>query len=488
MQLLSQLLTKVKTISVIGNVDIKIQNVQFDSRKIISNSLFVATIGTVSDGHNFIEKAIKSGAIAIICQNLPDNLHANITYILVENAAKALGFIATNFYQNPSQNIKIVAITGTNGKTTNATLLYNLFRKLGYKVGMLSTVENLINDTVVEATHTTPDAIQLNFLMQKMVTEGCTHCFMEASSHAIDQDRMAGICLDGAVFTNITHDHLDYHFTFDAYIKAKKKLFDELPTSAFALTNIDDKRGLVMLQNTQASTHTFALKQLAEFKGKLLSCGLQGIEMHIDNFPVWFKLIGEFNAYNILGVYATAVLLGENKENVLATLSAVSGAKGRFETVLSPSGVIGIIDYAHTPDALENVLKTIQNLRTRIETVYCIVGCGGNRDAAKRPIMANIACKYADKVILTSDNPRNEDPEVILSQMKAGIEGQFYKKYILITDRLLAIKNAVSQAQKGDIILLAGKGHENYQEILGVKHPFDDKKVLEMEFSNAINA
>ncbi len=482
MQLLSSIITKIKTISIFGNTQIEIKDIQFDSRKVNQKSLFVATRGTNVDGHEFISKAIYNGAVAVVCEILPEAENQNITFIQVENAAAALGIMASNYYQNPSQNLKVVAITGTNGKTTNVTLLYNLFRKLGYKVGMLSTVQNLINGTIVEATHTTPDAVQMNFLMHKMVLAGCTHCFMEASSHAIDQDRISGISIDGAVFTNITHDHLDYHGTFDAYIKAKKKLFDNLPTSAFALSNIDDKRGLVMLQNSKATNHTFALKQAAEFKGKLLSCGLQGLEMQIDNINIWFKLIGEFNAYNLLGVYATAVLLGENKEKVLEALSAVSGAKGRFETILSKNGVVAIVDYAHSPDALENVLKTIQNLRTRNETVYCIVGCGGNRDAAKRPIMANIACQYADKVILTSDNPRNEDPNSILEQMKTGIEGQYFKKYSTIADRHAAIQHAVNQAQSGDIILIAGKGHENYQEIKGVKQHFDDREEVENAF------
>ncbi|TAG54748.1 MAG: UDP-N-acetylmuramoyl-L-alanyl-D-glutamate--2,6-diaminopimelate ligase [Cytophagales bacterium] len=482
MKRLTQLLTKVKTEEIVGHKEIEISNIQFDSRKVFVKSMFVAVRGSAVDGHNYIEKAIEMGAVCIVCEEIPQNVNPKITYIKVINSTVTLGYIASNFYDNPSLDLKIVAVTGTNGKTTNVTLLYNLFRKLNYKVGMLSTVKNLINDEEIEATHTTPDALQINLLMQKMVNEGCEFCFMEASSHAIDQNRMAGINLTGAVFTNITHDHLDYHKTFDAYIKAKKKLFDELPTSAFALTNLDDKRGAVMLQNTNASVHSFALKQMAEFKGKLLSNGLQGIELEIEKTSVWFRLIGEFNAYNILGVYATAVLLGENKEDILTALSSVSGAKGRFETVLSKSGIIGIVDYAHTPDAVENVLKTIENLRTRNETVYCIIGCGGNRDASKRPIMANIACKYADKVILTSDNPRNEDPEEILNQMEVGVEGQYFKKYSIITDRLFAIQEAVRLSKKGDIILVAGKGHEDYQEIKGVKFHFDDKKVLENEF------
>lgn len=480
MKKLSEILASIKIEQKINFDDIEIKDIQFDSRKVTQGSVFVATRGTQVDGHDFITKAIENGAKVIVCEDVLKDYKTPV--IKVKNTAIALGQMAANFYDNPSQKLKVVAVTGTNGKTTNVTLLYNLFKKLGYKVGVLSTVQNYVDDKIIAATHTTPDAVQMNHLMAQMVEAGCVYCFMEASSHAIYQERMAGLSLAGAVFTNITHDHLDYHITFDNYISAKKKLFDDLPQSAFALANMDDKRGAVMLQNTKATKHFFSLKNIAEFKARLLSNGLQGLEMDIENQSVWFRLIGEFNAYNLLGVYATAVLLGQNKQKVLTALSATSGAKGRFEQVVSKSGIIGIVDYAHTPDALENVLKTIESLRTRNETVFAIVGCGGNRDNAKRPIMANLACKYADKIILTSDNPRNEDPEDILNQMEADIEGQYYKKFVRITDRHKAIQHAVNQAKPNDIILLAGKGHENYQEIKGIKHHFDDREELEKCF------
>lgn len=480
MKKLSEILASVKIEQKINSEDIEIKDIQFDSRKVTQGSVFVATRGTQLDGHDFIDKSIENGAKVIVCEEVLKDYNAIV--IIVKNTAIALGQMAANFYDNPSQKLKVVAVTGTNGKTTNVTLLYNLFKKLGYKVGVLSTVQNYVDDKIIAATHTTPDAVQMNHLMAQMVDAGCAYCFMEASSHAIHQERMAGLSLAGAVFTNITHDHLDYHITFDNYISAKKKLFDDLPQSAFALANMDDKRGAIMLQNTKATKHFFSLKNIAEFKARLLSNGLQGLEMDIENQSVWFRLIGEFNAYNLLGVYATAVLLGQNKQKVLTALSATSGAKGRFEQVISKSGIIGIVDYAHTPDALENVLKTIESLRTRNETVFAIVGCGGNRDNAKRPIMANMACKYADKAILTSDNPRNEDPEDILNQMETGIEGQYFKKFVRITDRHKAIQHAVNQAKPNDIILLAGKGHENYQEIKGLKHHFDDREELEKCF------
>ncbi|MDX2191039.1 MAG: UDP-N-acetylmuramoyl-L-alanyl-D-glutamate--2,6-diaminopimelate ligase [Bacteroidota bacterium] len=482
MKSLIDILSKVKSEQIIGSKEISIESIEFDSRNIKKNALFVAVKGTVSDGHNYISKSIELGAIAIICEVLPDQLSDKVTYIVVKDSSIALGFVASNFYDNPSHQLKVVAVTGTNGKTTNVTLMYNLFRGLGYKVGMLSTVQNLINDRVIPATHTTPDALQMNLLMAQMVSEGCSFCFMEASSHAIEQNRMAGISLTGAVFTNITHDHLDYHITFDNYIKAKKKLFDELHASAFALSNRDDKRGEVMLQNTKATKHYFSLKNNSEFKGRLLSNSLLGLEMEIDQQQIYFKLIGEFNAYNLLGVYATAVLLGQSKTEVLTKLSSTSGAKGRFEQMISKSGIIGIVDYAHTPDALENVLKTIEGLRTRNENVITIVGCGGNRDATKRPIMAQIACNMSDKVILTSDNPRNENPEDILDQMQQGVKPSQYKKCTRITDRLKAIEEAVSNAQPNDIILVAGKGHENYQEIKGVKHHFDDFEAIKSAY------
>ncbi|HLW21153.1 MAG TPA: UDP-N-acetylmuramoyl-L-alanyl-D-glutamate--2,6-diaminopimelate ligase, partial [Cyclobacteriaceae bacterium] len=400
-----------------------------------------------------------------------------VTYVQVVSAAKALGIIASNFYDHPSQKLKVIAVTGTNGKTTIATLLHQLFMELGHISGLLSTVENKINDTVVTATHTTPDAIAINELLVEMVNAGCTYCFMEASSHAIVQERMAGLKLAGAVFSNISHDHLDYHGTFEEYIWAKKRLFDELPKDAFALVNADDKRGLVMLQNTKASKHTYALKFPADFKAKIITNTLQGLELDIQGKAVWFRLIGKFNAYNLLAVLGAAVLLGEEEEEVMMQLSMMKGAQGRFET-FECQGIIAIVDYAHTPDALENVLKTIQGVRTGGEQVITVVGCGGNRDKGKRPIMANIACQYSTKVVLTSDNPRNEDPMEILQDMQAGVNPVSMRKVVTIPDRREAIKNACLMVAAGDIILVAGKGHETYQEIKGVRYPFDDLVVV----------
>lgn len=478
MKELKDILYKVSLTSTIGNMEVEVDDVVFDSRKIKEGCVFVAIKGTQVDGHVYIEQAVAGGAVAIICEQMPKNVSKDVTYVQVSNTAKALGIIAANFYDNPSDYIQIVAITGTNGKTTTATLLHQLFMEMGYVSGLLSTVENKINDEVIPATHTTPDAISLNQLLKKMLKEGCTHCFMEASSHAIIQERMAGIKLAGAVFTNISHDHLDYHGTFDEYIKAKKKLFDELPQGAFALINADDKRGMVMLQNTKASKHSYALKHPADYKAKILSNTLQGLEMDINNKSVWFRIIGEFNAYNILAVLGVGVLLGEDEEEVLMQLSKVKGAQGRFDQQ-SYKGITTIVDYAHTPDALENVLKTIQGLRSGIEKVITLIGCGGNRDKGKRPVMANIACQYSDKVILTSDNPRDEEPMAIIRDMEAGLNPVSYKKTMLIEDRREAIKAAIMFAEKGDIILIAGKGHETYQEIKGVKYPFDDRIVAQ---------
>lgn len=418
------------------------------------------------------------GAVAVLAEELPAEHQQDVTYLQVADSAEALGVLAANFYGNPSEKLQMVAVTGTNGKTTTATLMYKLFRGLGYNAGLLSTVRNLVNDKEIPATHTTPDAVQLNALLAMMVEEGCTYCFMEASSHAIVQRRMNGLKLAGAIFTNITHDHLDYHQTFDSYIAAKKLLFDELPKGAWALTNIDDKRGMVMLQNTKAAKYTYALKKAADYKAKLISNTLQGLELDIDHKNIWFKLIGDFNAYNLLAVYAAAVLLGEDSDEVLVQLSGISTAPGRFEQVTSEGGVVAVVDYAHTPDALENVLQTIANFRTGNEQVITVVGCGGNRDKAKRPVMAGIASNLSDKVILTSDNPRNEEPETILAEMQAGVSASNMRKVLTITDRREAIRTACMMAQAGDIVLVAGKGHETYQEIKGVKHPFDDRQVL----------
>jgi len=405
-------------------------------------------------------------------------LHDGITYVRVKNSAAALGIIAANFYDNPSNELKLVGITGTNGKTTTATLLHELFMQLGYQVGLLSTVVNKIGNEAIPSTHTTPNAVELNKLLRKMVEAGCDYCFMEVSSHAIHQHRVTGVAFSGAVFTNITHDHLDYHKTFDEYIKAKKMFFDMLPENAFALVNKDDKNGMVMLQNTKAKPYTFALKSAADFTARILESGFSGMMLHIDKNEVWTKLIGGFNVYNLLSIYAVAVLLEQDKLNTLTAISNLNAVEGRFQYIKSQDNISGIVDYAHTPDALKNVLGTISEIRTNNETVITVVGCGGDRDKAKRPLMAQIACEYSNKVILTSDNPRTENPEHIINDMKAGVEPQHYKKVLSITNREEAIKTACMLAESNDIILVAGKGHEKYQEINGEKFPFDDLEIL----------
>lgn len=478
MKLLSDILYKVKLEEIIGSTHVAISSIVFDSRKVKKDSLFVATKGAADDGHIYIQKAIELGAIAIVCEEIPKDKNDQITYVKVTDSTYALGVMACNYYDNPSEKLKLVGITGTNGKTTTVTLLFNLFKSLGYSVGLLSTVQNKINNTVIPSTHTTPDAITLNELLFKMEEQGCEFVFMEVSSHAIVQNRIAGINFTGALFSNITHDHLDYHKTFDEYIKAKKQFFNLLPSKAFALTNRDDKNGMVMLQNTKANKYTYALKNIADYKCKIIESHLNGLLLNIDNHEVWVKLIGTFNAYNILSVYATAVLLKQDITSVLTALSNLNSVEGRFQYVKSPNGVIGIIDYAHTPDALKNVLETVKEIRSGSEQVITLVGCGGDRDSAKRPIMAAIACEYSNKVILTSDNPRTEDPEEILNQMQAGVNPVDVKKVLRITDRREAIKIACSFSSKGDIILIAGKGHEKYQEIKGVKHDFDDLQIL----------
>ncbi|MDX1904073.1 MAG: UDP-N-acetylmuramoyl-L-alanyl-D-glutamate--2,6-diaminopimelate ligase [Thermonemataceae bacterium] len=480
---LQEILYNIPLQSIDGSTDIEIDSIHFDSRKVENNSLFVATKGTQVDGHLFIEKAIQAGAKAILCEQLPQNLYAYITYIKTSDTAEALAWVAHNFYKKPSTKLNLVAVTGTNGKTTNVTLLFNLFRQLGYNVGMISTVENRINEEVIPATHTTPDALNLNALLAQMQQQGCQFVFMEASSHAIVQRRIAALHFKGAVFTNITHDHLDFHQTFDNYIKAKKKLFDDLPKTAFALSNFDDKRGAVMLQNTKATKYSFALKNPSYFKGKIMDNTLQGLFLNFDGQEFWARLIGEFNAYNLLSVYATAVLLGENKEDILAILSSLSAARGRFEQVVDKKNRIGIVDYAHTPDALANVLETIQTLRQPHQQIITVVGAGGNRDTSKRPLMAEIAAKFSDKVILTSDNPRNEEPIQIIQEMQKGVRITQRQKVLIIEDRKQAIQKACELAENEDIILVAGKGHETYQEIKGVKYDFDDKKIL-MELMN----
>jgi UDP-N-acetylmuramoyl-L-alanyl-D-glutamate--2,6-diaminopimelate ligase len=456
-----------------------VKGICFDSRQVKPGFLFVALKGTQSDGHQYISKALSLGAVAIVCEVLPESVPDNVTFVTVKNSSQALGVIASNFYQNPSEKIKLTGVTGTNGKTTVATLLFKLFTSLGYKCGLISTVENLIVDQVIPSTHTTPDPIQLNELLKKMIENGCTHVFMEVSSHAIDQERIAGLKFVGAIFTNITHDHLDYHLTFENYIKAKKKYFDELGNDAFALVNADDRRGMVMLQNTKATKYSYGLKKVVDFKGKILTNSIEGLELDLAGKTVWFKLIGDFNAYNLLAAYGAAVLLGEDSDQVLVKLSSLKGAVGRFELVLPGSKKIAIVDYAHTPDALKNVLETIAQFRTGTEQVITVVGCGGNRDRAKRPLMASIACKLSDKVLLTSDNPRDEDPVAIIKEMQTGVTPTEVRKTLVIADREEAIKTACMMANEKDIILVAGKGHETYQEIKGVKYPFDDREVVE---------
>ena len=477
MNVIKDILYKVSLTSTYGDMERKVSDIVFDSRKVVENSAFVAVKGTQVDGHDFISLALEKGATTIICEQLPEALATGITYIQVVDSAKALGIMAANFYGNPSEKIKVVAVTGTNGKTTTVTLLHQLFVRMGYSTGLLSTVENKINEEVIPSTHTTPDAVSVQALLRKMVDAGCTHCFMEASSHAIVQERIAGLKLSGAVFTNITHDHLDYHGTFDEYIKAKKKLFDELPKDAFALVNGDDKRGSVMVQNCRGTLQTFGLKSAADFKAKILSNTIEGLELDVNGKLIWFRMIGSFNAYNLLGVLGTAVLLGEDEDEVLRELSAIKGAKGRFDRI-SIGGITAIVDYAHTPDALDNVLKTINAFRTGNEQLITVVGCGGNRDKTKRPTMAKIAVSESTKAIFTSDNPRFEEPAEILKDMQAGVGPTDFRKTLTIEDRREAIKTALLLCQKGDIVLIAGKGHEDYQEIKGVKHHFDDAEVV----------
>jgi UDP-N-acetylmuramoyl-L-alanyl-D-glutamate--2,6-diaminopimelate ligase len=475
---LKDILYKVSLTSSFGDMNAEVKGISFDSRKVQSGFLFVAVKGTLSDGHQFIAKALELGATTIVCEKLPDTIKETVTYVTVKDSAAALGIISSNYYGNPSEKLKLVGVTGTNGKTTTVTLLYQLFSRMNKKVGLISTVENRILNDVIASTHTTPDPIQLNELLKRMVEAGCTHSFMEVSSHAVDQERIAGVKFAGAIFTNITHDHLDYHKTFENYIKAKKKFFDELSADAFALVNADDKRGMVMLQNTKAKKYTFGLKKMVDFKGKIITNAIEGLELDIANKSVWFKMIGDFNAYNLLGVYGAAVLLGENDEEVLTNLSSLNGAPGRFELVSPGSKFTAIVDYAHTPDALQNVLETIAQFRTGTEQVITVVGCGGNRDKTKRPLMASIACKLSDKVVLTSDNPRDEDPMEIIKEMQTGILPTEARKTLVIADREEAIKTACMMAKGKDIVLIAGKGHETYQEIKGVKHPFDDREVV----------
>lgn len=483
MAVLQDILYKVSIRSVHGNLGIAVAGLQIDSRKVSKNYCFIAIKGNAVDGHAYIDTAIQNGASSIVAEKLPQNKRDGVTYIEVENSALAAAYMADNFFGSPSAKMKVVGVTGTNGKTTIATLLFRLFSGLGYKCGLFSTVQNQVGADIHPSTHTTPDAISINALMKEMLNAGCTHVFMECSSHAIHQHRISGLHFAGAIFSNITHDHLDYHKTFDEYISVKKSFFDNLPSSAFAISNADDKRGVVMLQNTNAKKHLYSLKTLAEFKGKILDNNLTGLQMNINEQEVHFRLIGEFNAYNLLAVYGAAVCLGEDKYKVLQVLSNITGAEGRFDyTISKTERIIGIVDYAHTPDALLNVLATIKKLRQGNEKIITVVGCGGDRDKTKRPVMAEVACEHSDKVVFTSDNPRSEDPEAILNDMQNGLQPSVRRKYISIADRKEAIKTAISLASAEDIVLIAGKGHEKYQEIKGVKHPFDDKEVLKEMF------
>ena len=478
MIVLKDILYKAAIESVHGTTEIAVNKIEFDSRKVEENDVFVAIRGTISDGHDFIEKAINLGAIAIVCDTLPEIIVTGITYIEVKDTNSALAFMASNYYGNPSRNLRLIGITGTNGKTTIASLLYQLFKKAGYKVGLLSTVKILVDDIEYKATHTTPDSLTINKYLREMNDAGVEYCFMEVSSHGIHQKRTEGLHFEGGVFTNLSHDHLDYHPTFAEYRDVKKSFFDNLPKTAFALSNIDDKNGPVMLQNTNARKLTYALKTYSDYKAQILENQLSGLLLRINDNEVWVRLIGTFNAYNLLAIYGTAVELGLDKLEVLRLLSELESVSGRFQFIISNERITAIVDYAHTPDALENVLKTINDIRTKNEQLITIVGCGGDRDRTKRPIMANIASTLSDKAIITSDNPRTEDPEAIIAEMEKGVEPQNFKKTISITDRKQAIKTACQLAQSNDIILIAGKGHETYQEIQGVRYDFDDMEIV----------
>ncbi len=479
MNKLKDILYKVTIEAVHGSTDLPIEKIEFDSRKVSKNDVFVAIKGSLSDGHQFIDKAISLGASVVVCEDLPATLLENITYVQVQNSNQALSFLASNFYNNPSQKLKLIGITGTNGKTTIASLLYQMFKKAGYKVGLLSTVKIMVDEVEYKATHTTPDSLTINQYLDEMVEVGCEFCFMEVSSHGIHQKRTESLHFEGGVFTNLSHDHLDYHDTFAEYRDVKKSFFDTLPKSAFAITNVDDKNGVVMLQNTVARKRTYALKTYADFKAQVLENQLSGLVLKINNDEVWTKLIGSFNAYNLLAIYGVALELGIESNEALRLLSELESVSGRFQFIISESKITAIVDYAHTPDALENVLKTIEDIRTKNEQLITIVGCGGDRDKTKRPIMANIAATLSDKAIFTADNPRTENPQMIIEEMEAGVEGQNFKKTISILDRKQAIKTACQMANPGDIILIAGKGHEAYQEINGVRHDFDDMQIVQ---------
>jgi len=475
---LKDILYKTAIEAIKGSTEIAINEIEFDSKKVSKGDLFVAIKGAVSDGHSYIQKAIEQGAVAVICEVFPIVISEKITFVRVDNSQKALAVIATNFYDNPSEKLKLVGVTGTNGKTTIATLLYTLFENLGYKSGLLSTIKIKVHQQEFSATHTTPDSITINKYLEEMVEQGVEYCFMEVSSHGIDQSRIEGLLFSGGIFTNLTHDHLDYHQTFAEYRDVKKSFFDKLPKTAFALSNIDDKNGNVMLQNTQAKKRTYSLKSHSDYKVYVLENQFSGLLLKINNIVIYTQLIGNFNAYNLLAVYATAIELGVEKEEALVHLSSLENVSGRFQYIVSKTKITAIVDYAHTPDALENVLKTISEIRTRNEQLITVVGCGGDRDKTKRQVMAEIASRLSDKVIFTSDNPRTENPETIIAEMEKGVEAQNYKKTLTITDRKQAIRTACTIANPNDIILVAGKGHETYQEIDSVKYDFDDMQVV----------
>ncbi len=474
MKLLKDILYKVSVNAVYGDTNVKIAQVDFDSRKVVKDSLFVAQKGTSVDGHLYIDKAISLGATTIICEELPIRLEANITFIQVEDSSKTLAIIASNFYDNPSSKLKLIGVTGTNGKTTVASLLYQLFKKSGYKTGLLSTVQILVDTTVFNATHTTPDSVTINYYLHQMVLLGVDYCFMEVSSHGIHQKRTEGLEFAGGIFTNLSHDHLDYHVSFASYRDVKKSFFDSLPKTAFALTNLDDKNGNIMLQNTKARKRTYALKTLADYKAKIIEKSFSGTLISINDTEFWTKLIGNFNAYNLAAIIGVAYELGLEKIEILTIISQLESVSGRFEHLVSDNGVIAIVDYAHTPDALKNVLETINNIRTNNEKLITVIGCGGDRDKTKRPKMAHIASQLSTQAIFTSDNPRTENPDTILEEMEEGVSAENLKKIITISDRRQAIKTACKFSEAGDILLIAGKGHENYQEISGERFHFDD--------------
>ena len=474
MKILKDILYKVSVNAVYGDTNVKVAQVDFDSRKVIKNSLFVAQKGTSVDGHLYIDKAISLGATTIICEELPIRLEANITFIQVEDSSKTLAIIASNFYDNPSSKLKLIGVTGTNGKTTVASLLYQLLKKSGYKTGLLSTVQILVDTTVFNATHTTPDSVTINYYLHKMVLLGVDYCFMEVSSHGIHQKRTEGLEFAGGIFTNLSHDHLDYHVSFASYRDVKKSFFDSLPKTAFALTNLDDKNGNIMLQNTKARKRTYALKTLADYKAKIIEKSFSGTLISINDTEFWTKLIGNFNAYNLAAIIGVAYELGLEKLEILTIISQLESVSGRFEHLVSDNGVIAIVDYAHTPDALRNVLETINNIRTNNEKLITVIGCGGDRDKTKRPKMAHIASQLSTQAIFTSDNPRTENPDTILEEMEEGVSAENLKKIITISDRRQAIKTACKFSETGDILLIAGKGHENYQEISGERFHFDD--------------